>query len=86
VELLLGGKAPAHGDAIFSLRLDAVPEGGARTKEVLEGVGKAEFKLVTHRAAVCDLCSDLPGQQPACVTSCPHDAAIRTNPLVNFPL
>jgi Fe-S-cluster-containing hydrogenase components 1 len=86
VELLLGGKAPAHGDAIFSLRLDAVPEGGARTKEVLEGVGKAEFKLVTQRAAVCDLCSDLPGQQPACVTSCPHDAAIRTNPLVNFPL
>jgi Fe-S-cluster-containing hydrogenase component 2/CRP-like cAMP-binding protein len=29
------------------------------------------------RAVVCDLCSSLPGQSPACVTHCPHDAAIR---------
>ncbi|MDZ4780538.1 MAG: 4Fe-4S binding protein [Planctomycetia bacterium] len=29
------------------------------------------------RAVVCDLCSTLPGQSPACVTHCPHDAAIR---------
>ncbi len=29
------------------------------------------------RAVVCDLCSGLPGQAPACVTHCPHDAAIR---------
>lgn len=29
------------------------------------------------RAVVCDLCSTLPDQSPACVTHCPHDAAIR---------
>jgi Fe-S-cluster-containing hydrogenase component 2/CRP-like cAMP-binding protein len=38
-----------------------------------------EVKPISQRAVVCDLCSSLPGQSPACVSSCPHDAALRLN-------
>lgn len=37
----------------------------------------ATVKLVEQKAVVCDLCSALPGQNPACVKACPHDAALR---------
>ncbi|AMV21060.1 cyclic nucleotide-binding domain-containing protein [Planctomyces sp. SH-PL14] len=74
------------GEPLFSARLDAVPEAGARAMEVAGPDQRPELELVTHRAAVCDLCSHLPSQDPACVSSCPHDAAIRVNPLVNFPV
>ncbi len=39
----------------------------------------AEIKKVDERAVVCDLCSSLPSQDPACVYACPHDAALRVN-------
>ena len=42
-------------------------------------------KLVTDRAVVCDLCSTLSGQTPACVRACPHDAAMRVNARFEFP-
>ncbi len=42
-------------------------------------------KLVSRRAVVCDLCSNLPGQSPACVRACPHDAAFRVNSRKHFP-
>jgi Fe-S-cluster-containing hydrogenase component 2 len=42
-------------------------------------------KLVTERAVVCDLCSAQFGQVPACVTACPHDAAMRVNARFEFP-
>jgi Fe-S-cluster-containing hydrogenase component 2 len=42
-------------------------------------------KLVTHKAVVCDLCSSVPGQLPACVHACPHDAAMRVDARLNFP-
>jgi Fe-S-cluster-containing hydrogenase component 2 len=32
---------------------------------------------VSTRAVVCDLCSSLASQDPACVYACPHEAAIR---------
>ncbi len=40
---------------------------------------EAEIKAITEQAVVCDLCSSLPSQQPACVYACPHDAAMRVN-------
>ncbi len=74
-----------YGQFLLSASLDAIPEAGSQTRAVLGKEVRPEMDLVTRRAAVCDLCSHLSSQQPACVTSCPHDAAIRINPLVNFP-
>lgn len=48
--------------------------------------GKNVEKTVTHQAVVCDLCSTVPGQLPACVHACPHEAAIRVNARTEFPL
>jgi CRP-like cAMP-binding protein len=42
-------------------------------------------KQVTQLAVVCDLCSSLAGGQPACVSQCPHDAAIRVDTRSDFP-
>jgi Fe-S-cluster-containing hydrogenase component 2 len=38
--------------------------------------GNRPPKLDEERAVVCDLCHTLPGG-PACVTACPHEAALR---------
>jgi Fe-S-cluster-containing hydrogenase component 2 len=68
-------------DVLLALRLDAInkPEGATDlAEEVTE-------KLVTERAVVCDLCSSIPGQVPACVNACPHDAAMRVDARVEFP-
>lgn len=35
--------------------------------------------VIPLRAVVCDQCSSLPGQSPACVHACPHDAAKRVD-------
>ena len=43
-------------------------------------------KQVAERAVVCDLCSAQYGQRPACVTACPHDAAMRVNARFEFPV
>ena len=75
-----------YGQFILSASLDAVPEAGDHVREVLGPQVRPEMELMTRRAAVCDLCSHISSQQPACVSSCPHDAAIRINPLVNFPV
>ena len=80
-------KTPAdYGQFVLSACLDAIPEASEQTLEVLGKNVRPEMDLVTSRAAVCDLCSHIPSQQPACVSSCPHDAAFRINPLVNFPV
>jgi Fe-S-cluster-containing hydrogenase component 2 len=42
-------------------------------------------KEVKERAVVCDLCSGLPSQDPACVYACPHEAAIRIDARGEFP-
>ena len=75
----------SYGQIVLSACLDGVPEASQQTREILGDQVLPEMDLVTSRAAVCDLCSHLPSQQPACVSSCPHDAAIRINPLINFP-
>lgn len=38
-----------------------------------------ELKEFTQQAVVCDLCSSLGSQVPACVYACPHDAALRVD-------
>jgi Fe-S-cluster-containing hydrogenase component 2/CRP-like cAMP-binding protein len=66
---------------LYVERRPDVPKGAA-DESVAEEVTE---KLVTQRAVVCDLCSKLPGQSPACVRACPHDAAFRVNARTNFP-
>src|SRR5262249_11711684 len=60
-----------NGDVLFQLRLDAIPR-ATGPSELFEELTQ---KLVTDRAVVCDLCSSVTGQVPACVNVCPHDAA-----------
>jgi Fe-S-cluster-containing hydrogenase component 2/CRP-like cAMP-binding protein len=55
---------------------------GESPPEAPEG---AVVKTVTERAVVCDLCSSLPSQDPACVYACPHEAAIRIDARSEFP-
>jgi squalene synthase HpnC len=65
----------------FDLRIDVV-----RKPHVPEALApQYSEKDVTLRAVVCDLCSDQPGQVPACVNACPHDAAMRVNARTEFP-
>jgi len=80
-------ESPAeYGQFVLSACLDAIPDVGSQALEVLGKDVRSEMDLVTRKAAVCDLCSHIPSQQPACVSSCPHDAAIRVNPMINFPM
>ncbi len=76
--------APAA-EVLLQARLDEI-----RRPDVSKGVDEEiadeiTEKLVTQRAVVCDLCSSLPGRQPACVQACPHDAALRVNARFEFP-
>jgi hypothetical protein len=69
------GALPAEGALVLKLRL-----GGVRQAEWMLGfVEDTAEKPIEHKAVVCDLCSAQPGQRPACVTACPHDAAIRVD-------
>lgn len=54
------------------------PNLSAEQQQALEKFS-GDVKPISQRAVVCDLCSSLPGQSPACVYSCPHDAALRVN-------
>jgi Fe-S-cluster-containing dehydrogenase component/CRP-like cAMP-binding protein len=48
------------------------------TDELTALIEGSELKPVSSRAVVCDQCRSLsPSLGPACVTACPHDAAIR---------
>ncbi len=66
-------------EVLLDVRLDEV-----RQPIVLPNV-TGDVKVVTDLAVVCDLCSGQYGQRPACVTACPHDAAMRVNARGEFP-
>lgn len=73
---------PGKQGTLFDLRLDEV-----RTPVLPAGmVGEYSEKSVTELAVVCDLCSQQYGQRPACVTACPHDAAMRVDARFEFPV
>jgi Fe-S-cluster-containing hydrogenase component 2 len=69
----------SDGDVIMSLRVDPVQAAGVITYATTEGVALPVVEVPTERAVVCDMCSDLDGNGPACVSQCPHEAAIRVN-------
>jgi Fe-S-cluster-containing hydrogenase component 2 len=73
---------PKDLEVLLELRLDEV-----HTPHIPLGLsGDISEKQVTERAVVCDLCSAQYGQRPACVTACPHDAAMRVNARFEFPV
>ena len=74
------------GSTVLSLRLDPVPEVGVITAATADGVVRPSVELVTERAIVCDVCSGLDGQGPACVSQCPHEAAMRVDARSFFTL
>jgi Fe-S-cluster-containing dehydrogenase component len=76
----------ADGAVILSTRLDPVPEVGVITAATADGVVRPSVELVTDRAIVCDVCSGLNGQGPACVSQCPHEAAMRVDARAYFPV
>ncbi len=62
-----------------SIQMHALDELGTDLGQEYEQLAEAgEVRQVTQQAAVCDQCADLP-TGPACVYSCPHDAALRVN-------
>jgi hypothetical protein len=68
----------AAGDRVLELSLSPAP------RHVSVGPGSvAEVRQVQERAVVCDLCSSL-STGPACVTMCPHEAAIRVDARAAF--
>lgn len=72
---------PKELELLLELRLDEV-----HTPDIPLGLsGDISEKQVTERAVVCDLCSAQYGRRPACVTACPHDAAMRVNARFGFP-
>jgi CRP-like cAMP-binding protein len=77
---------PAYHQRLLSVRLDAVPRAGSLTSQTAGAGTNPEVELVTEQAVVCDLCSTLSNQQPACVAQCPHDAAMRIDARFEFPL
>ena len=81
-----GTVRPADGSTLLNVRLDAVPEVGVITAATADGVARPSVELVTERAVTCDICSGLDGQGPACVSQCPHDAAMRVDARSYFPV
>jgi hypothetical protein len=73
----------APGSKVLSVWLGAFPEVGQLTRELVQDLSVADFKMQQKRAVVCDLCSSLPSG-PACVYECPHAAAMRVNALTAF--
>jgi CRP-like cAMP-binding protein/Fe-S-cluster-containing hydrogenase component 2 len=81
-----GTVRPADGSTLLNVRLDAVPDVGVITAATADGVAHPSVELVTQRAVTCDICSGLDGQGPACVSQCPHDAAMRVDARSYFPV
>ncbi|HIA61739.1 MAG TPA: hypothetical protein EYN93_02405 [Planctomycetaceae bacterium] len=69
----------SDGAVVMSLRLDPVQSAGVITYATAEGVALPVVEVPTERAVVCDMCSDLHDNGPACVSQCPHEAAMRVN-------
>ncbi len=74
------------GEVLFQLRMDEVKRPMDLPESIDTSVAdEVVEKLVTYKAVVCDLCSTLPGREPACVFACPHDAAMRIDARTQFP-
>jgi Fe-S-cluster-containing hydrogenase component 2/CRP-like cAMP-binding protein len=74
----------ATGETLLQVRLDEVRKPSIPSAIAQDLADDITEKLVTEKAVVCDLCAGL-ATGPACVTACPHDAALRVDARFNFP-
>jgi Fe-S-cluster-containing hydrogenase component 2 len=72
-------------DVLLKVRLDEVRRPDLPPEVGEEAAAEVTQKVVTEQAVVCDLCSSLSRQKPACVQACPHDAALRVDARFDFP-
>lgn len=80
-----GTFTPKYNQPVLSARLDPLPEAGELAIATAGESVDLEVELVKQQAVVCDLCSSLASQRPACVDQCPHEAAFRVNARFEFP-
>jgi Fe-S-cluster-containing hydrogenase component 2 len=80
------GFAAKYNQPILTARLDLLPQAGALALATAGTEVDLEVELVKQKAVVCDLCSSLSSQRPACVDQCPHEAAIRVDAQFEFPI
>ncbi|MCA9119551.1 MAG: 4Fe-4S binding protein [Planctomycetaceae bacterium] len=76
---------PKYNQPILGVRLDLLPQAGDLAIATAGANVDLEVELVKQQAVVCDLCSSLTNQRPACVDQCPHEAAIRIDARTEFP-
>lgn len=76
---------PKYNQPILTARLDLLPHAGELALATAGQDVDLEVELVKQTAVVCDLCSSLASQRPACVDQCPHEAAIRVDARFEFP-
>jgi len=69
----------SDGDVVMSMRLDPVQAAGVITYATTDGVAMPVVEVPTERAVVCDMCSDFHDNGPACISQCPHEAAMRVD-------
>jgi Fe-S-cluster-containing hydrogenase component 2 len=87
-DAVIEGSALRRGDNILAVRIEPPIQAGEPVLHLrlvptagelsLGAAGVAEVKQVTERAVVCDLCASL-STGPACVSMCPHEAALRVD-------
>jgi Fe-S-cluster-containing dehydrogenase component/CRP-like cAMP-binding protein len=65
-----------YGSIHKSVREEPTAETSPSAVQLEPGVVIREF---TEKAVVCDMCNSTASRSPACVYSCPHDAAIRVD-------
>ena len=80
-----GRFVPQYNQPILTARLDMLPQAGELAIATAGTDVDLEVELVKLQAVVCDLCSSLASQRPACVDQCPHEAAIRIDARTEFP-
>jgi CRP-like cAMP-binding protein len=73
-----------NSEVLLKVRVDEVRRPQLPPEEA-EQAAEITQKLVTEFAVVCDMCSTLKQQKPACVEACPHDAAMRVDARFEFP-
>ncbi len=73
-------------ETVLEVRLDVDRLPPASPGQESFDLDKLRIKALPAMAVVCDQCSTRKSQVPACVEQCPHEAAMRINARMEFPI